>query len=227
MIEILLLSALAWGGVTQQDAPPQYSTTVALMDGIWLLNESLSQDPREVMQQAMRQGGRGRRGAGGGRGGMGGGSGGGGGGRGGMGGGSGGGGGGRGGMGGGRGERPDGAGGFARGWAFTERVEIKTEESGLTMKNHSGNARFLRVDGTWGEYKLPDGNRAEVKSEWSSGKLVVTTRMERNGTEVENVELWEVLPEAGRLVLTVQLQMPGQQETVAVRRVFDRADKEE
>ena len=68
MIEIPLLSALAWGGVTQQDARPQYSTTVALMDGVWLLNESLSQDPREVMQQAMRQGGRGRGGAGGGRG---------------------------------------------------------------------------------------------------------------------------------------------------------------
>ncbi len=221
MIEILLLSALAWGGVSQQDVRPQYSTTVALMDGVWLLNERLSQDPREAMQQAMRQGGRGR---GGGGGGMGGGRGGGGGG---MGSGRGGTGGGGAGTRGGRGGRADRAGGIAGGWAFTERVEIKTRESGLTMTNHSGNARFLRVDGTWGQYKLPDGNRAELKSEWESGKLVVTTRMERNGAEVENVELWEVLPEVGRLVLTVQLRLPGQQEPVSVRRVFDRADRQE
>lgn len=218
MLELLLLSALAWSGAAQQEARPQYSTTVALMDGVWLLNEGLSQDPREVMQQAMQRGG--------GRGGMGGGRGGAGGGRGGMGGGRGGAGGGRGGMGGGRGGRPEG-GGFARSWAFTDRVEIETEESGISMKNQSGNRRFLLVDGTWGEYKLPDGNRAEVKSEWKSGKLVVTTRMERNGREVENVELWEVLPEEGRLVVMVQLQLPGRQEAISVRRVFDRADKQE
>ena len=40
--------------VVQPGAMPQFSTTVSLMAGTWLLDEQLSDDPREAMREAMR-----------------------------------------------------------------------------------------------------------------------------------------------------------------------------
>ena len=50
---LTLGAATQQGGVPQQDEQPQFSTTVSLMEGTWLLDEQLSQDPREVLREAI------------------------------------------------------------------------------------------------------------------------------------------------------------------------------
>ncbi len=228
----ILIATVMIGGVLQQDVKPQFSTTVSLMAGTWLLDEQLSQDPREAMRDAMRGGrggmrmGIGGRPGGGGGGGGGGGrpGGGGGGGRPGGGGGGGrpGGGGGGGRPGGGGGGRPDpGAGGGpGLGWAASKEIEITSKDPGLMMANETGLLRYVLADGLWVERKLPDGSRAEIKSEWADGKLKITTAVDRG---FKTTETWEVLPEADRLVLILQIESPRLDDPISIRRVFDKA----
>ena len=208
----ILIATVMIGGVLQQEAKPQFSTTVSLMAGTWLLDEQLSEDPREAMRDAMRGGRGGMRMGGGGPPG-----GGGGGGR------PGSGGGGRpggGGAPGGGGGRPDpGAGGPGLGWATSNEIEITSKDPGLMMANETGLLRYVVADGLWVERKLPDGSRAEIKSEWADGKLQITTAADRG---FKSTETWEVLPEADRLVLILEIESPRLDEPISVRRVFDK-----
>ena len=209
----ILIATVMIGGVLQQEAKPQFSTTVSLMAGTWLLDEQLSEDPREAMRDAMRGGRGGMRMGGGGRpGGSGGGPPGGGGGGGGRPGG--------GGAPGGGGGRPDpGAGGPGLGWATSNEIEITSKDPGLMMANETGLLRYVVADGLWVERKLPDGSRAEIKSEWADGKLQITTAADRG---FKSTETWEVLPEADRLVLILEIESPRLDEPISVRRVFDK-----
>ena len=208
----ILIATVMIGGVLQQEAKPQFSTTVSLMAGTWLLDEQLSEDPREAMRDAMRGGRGGMRMGGGGPPG-----GGGGGGR------PGSGGGGRpggGGAPGGGGGRPDpGAGGPGLGWATSNEIEITSKDPGLMMANETGLLRYVVADGLWVERKLPDGSRAEIKSEWADGKLQITTAADRG---FKSTETWEMLPEADRLVLILEIESPRLDEPISVRRVFDK-----
>ena len=208
----ILIATVMIGGVLQQEAKPQFSTTVSLMAGTWLLDEQLSEDPREAMRDAMRGGRGGMRMGGGGPPG-----GGGGGGR------PGSGGGGRpggGGAPGGGGGRPDpGAGGPGLGWATSNEIEITSKDPGLMMANETGLLRYVVADGLWVVRKLPDGSRAEIKSEWADGKLQITTAADRG---FKSTETWEMLPEADRLVLILEIESPRLDEPISVRRVFDK-----
>ncbi len=217
----ILIATVMIGGVLQQEAKPQFSTTVSLMAGTWLLDEQLSEDPREAMRDAMRGGRGGMRMGGGGRpGGSGGGPPGGGGGGGGRPGSGGGGRPGGGGAPGGGGGRPDpGAGGPGLGWATSNEIEITSKDPGLMMANETGLLRYVVADGLWVERKLPDGSRAEIKSEWADGKLQITTAADRG---FKSTETWEVLPEADRLVLILEIESPRLDEPISVRRVFDK-----
>ena len=225
----ILIATVMIGGVLQQEAKPQFSTTVSLMAGTWLLDEQLSEDPREAMRDAMRGGRGGMRMGGGGRpGGSGGGP-----------------------PGGGAaagdpvvvaaagdpvvvaadnpaaavllaagGGRPDpGAGGPGLGWATSNEIEITSKDPGLMMANETGLLRYVVADGLWVERKLPDGSRAEIKSEWADGKLQITTAADRG---FKSTETWEVLPEADRLVLILEIESPRLDEPISVRRVFDK-----
>ena len=216
---LTLGAATQQGGVPQQDEQPQFSTTVSLMEGTWLLDEQLSQDPREVLREAIgeagrrgpnRMGGGVRPGGGGGRPG---------------------GGGGRPGGGSAPGGRPPGGAGRSMpdagqagrpglGWAASNEVEITSKDPGLMMANDSGLLRYVVADGLWAERKLPDGSRAEIKAEWAEGTLHITSVADRG---FKSSEVWEVLPEADRLVLIIQFESPRLDEPVSVRRVFNKA----
>ena len=88
------------------------------------------------------------------------------------------------------------------------------------MANETGLLRYVLADGLWVERPLSDGSRAEIKSEWADGKLKITTAAERG---FKTTETWEVLPEADRLVLILQIESPRLDESISVRRVFDKA----
>jgi hypothetical protein len=219
------------------------------LQGHWVLNRELSEDPRAKMQEAMRSGGRGggMGGPGGGMGGPGGGGmggpgggmggpGGGGMGPGGMGpggmGGRGGSAGGRGGSGGsgGPGGGPGGPGAMALAGTLTAHtldIEIGGAELLITQhlraRDGSEDKQSRLVDLTGRKVKL-EGGSAESQAKWKDGKLVVESKGERGTTK----ETWVLVQEPRRLEIKTHLQMQGPSggSGVDVRRVFDAAPGE-
>jgi hypothetical protein len=106
------------------------------------------------------------------------------------------------------------------GWAASTELEIISKDPGLLMANETGLSRYVLADELWKESKLPNGSRAEVTSEWAEGKLQITTAVEGG---FKTTETWEVLPEAHRLVLMLQIETQRLDEPISIRRVFDRA----
>ena len=185
--------------------------------GRWTLNNELSDDAREKMQQAGRDrhGGPGGRGPGGG-GGMGGP-----------------GGGGMGGPGGGSGERPGGGMGAPGGQGHAgggddpretmravlepaEELTVAQSDVEISVDERYGRMRRLHPDGK--TYKTDNG-ASELKSYWKDGKLVVETKRERGSV----VETWERIPDGSRLIVTVRLE-GGPGGKLELKRVYDRAE---
>ena len=185
--------------------------------GRWTLNNELSDDAREKMQQAGRDrhGGPGGRGPGGG-GGMGGP-----------------GGGGMGGPGGGSGERPGGGMGAPGGQGHAgggddpretmravlepaEELTVVQSDVEISVDERYGRMRRLHPDGK--TYKTDNG-ASELKSYWKDGKLVVETKRERGSV----VETWERIPDGSRLIVTVRLE-GGPGGKLELKRVYDRAE---
>jgi hypothetical protein len=184
-----------------QPAPPRAAERPDL-DGVWTLNEELSEDPREKMHEAMRSG----RGKGGGRGGPGGG----------MGRGGGGGGGGRGGMG-----DPE---QMRRRMEDRERaarrLEIRGADPGIVIRYADGSERTLFPDGKRHRRETGVGD-LETTARWKSdGRLVVKARTER-GQEIE--ETYEIEPYAHRLHVTVE-SAGGRGPKFSFLRVYDFVD---
>jgi hypothetical protein len=186
--------------------------------GRWILNEGLSDDPREKMSEAA-SGGHGSGGEGaGGRGGFG------------MGGG-------RGGSGmGGHGGRYTGGGGGAGGHGPGRRGEsgesgtpneliwdvrhlVVTETPGkdatLLIERADGGSRVLHTDGRKVEEETGAGTM-KVKAKRRGSTVVVDTEYP-NGREV--VETWEILTETKSLIVTTKVS--GKRGTFAFRRVYD------
>jgi hypothetical protein len=106
------------------------------------------------------------------------------------------------------------------GWAASTELKITSKDPGMMMANETGLSRYVLADELWKESKLPNGSRAEIKSEWAVGKLRITTAVEGG---FKTTETWEVLPEAHRLVLMLQIETQRLDEPISTRRVFDRA----
>ncbi len=185
------------------------------MTGHWVLNEELSEDPREQMrkrfQARARVGGAGGGGRGGG--GAGGAGGGGFGGRG--GGGAGGGGFGRPAGAGGRGGQ-QGAGGRGQGGGGFDELTIEHQEPTFSITDSEDRSRTFRTD--WKSWHALE--RGEVKTAWKKGKLVVE---QRNQQDRKTTSKYSINPD-GQLVIAVTISM-GQAGPVTFDRVYDRVDE--
>jgi hypothetical protein len=180
--------------------------------GRWILDEDLSEDPRQKMQQAMQER---RRGGGGGPGGWG-------------------------GLGmpaGGRGGWPGGGGrgggrGMGRGRPGEERTESRRppllsffSAKDITIANVEPSVAIVEPDGLVRTLQ-PDGEKHDV--EHAEGK--VTARWMDDALDVETTsgrgtvkETWTVAPDTGQLTVLVEIGSRGPMSAVTVRRVFDRA----
>jgi hypothetical protein len=183
--------------------------------GTWRLNEELSEDPRQKMQEA--GGGRGGRGGGGmGRGG--GGAEGGGGGRGGMGGGSG-----RGGMGGGGGRHGGGDSGEGSGdrvarlsenLAAQKVLAISHKDPQLVVTDLNGRARTFFTDARKVEEERSEGT-AKIQAKWNDRSIVVVTKL----GEREITETYERAADGARLFLTTKID--GGHAPFSYRRIYE------
>ncbi len=200
----MVVLCLLPGGILASEERPDFT-------GSWVLNEELSENPRDKMRQSM---GGGRSGGGGmGGGGRGGGSGMGGGGR---GGGSGMGGGGRGGSMGGSGmggDREAMRQRFADAAAKAARLEI-TQGEELSILYADGSLRVVPVDGEAGD----------IKSHWKGDRLVVELKGDGGRQIKETLQLAE---DGARLHVTTRMSGDLNRPTISFLRVYDMAVAEE
>lgn len=200
------------------------------LSGEWILNEELSDDPRQALRRMrIARGGAGDGGfsgrggnvgrGGGGRGGggaaVGGGAGGGG--RGGAGGAGGGGGGqgppGLGGPGGGRGG-PPGIGGGAN--AGADALSIRMLDGGVRITDSRGVALVLKTDREWYEV----GERREIQAFWKKAKLVTRNRGRGEALFIQEYSI----DKKGQLVVLNQIQFGGDGGTASYKRFYDREE---
>ena len=186
------------------------------MSGNWVLNEELSEDPREQMRkkfQARARGGGGGRGAAGGLG------------RGGAGGVGRSGGGLAGGVGGRSGAgrqpgagRPGGPAGGGRGATAGgfEELTIEHDEPSVSITDSEGRRQTLQTD--WKDWHPTRGG--EVKAEWKKRRLVV---QRRNQEDRKTTSKYSINPD-GQLVIAITISL-GQAGPVTFDRVYDRAEE--
>ena len=201
---------------------PGFSQNPIDLNGIWILNQEESQDPRAVMMSAMRRRASAREGGprGGGGGGVRGGaptpgsSG-----RGGIGQPPGGaaGGGGRGGAAGaggfGRGQGGDGRGMF--GGAAVQRLIIEQEGNGVRFLAAAGQERVVTVGD-----KTVSPRGAEVTAEWKKNRLVVTSK----GEQGKLTERYQLRDEGQRLIVEITVPARNRMPAFTFKRVYDRAE---
>ena len=188
------------------------------LEGIWVLNYDLSDDPQEKMAGMREQGGRGGFGGGGRR--PGGGGGGRGGGRGG------------GGFGGGRGsgggqfdpnrmERMQAA--MQLVMQASARFTITQREGEVVITDKDGVVHIMRTDGRTTKRMIGNGIQVERKTEWDDGRLVVETDV---GSGSQVTQVYELSAEGTQLRVTSALENSRVGRNIEIRRVYEAAEDE-
>jgi len=166
------------------------------LSGQWTYNQDLSDDAHEKMREAMERRGGGRGGSGGG------------------------------GMGGpGSGMGGPGGPGMQSGddhseamrsvFEPSEELAITQSETEIVIEEKFGPARSLHPNGK--AYKTQNGT-ADLKAQWTDGKLVVETKSGRGG---KLVETWGLVPDRSRILVNVRLE-GGFGPPLSLKRVYDR-----
>lgn len=223
---LVLASLSVVSSVLADDATETLPTEVDVsaehpdFSGDWVLNDKLSDDPREKMRELLKsqrgRGGRGGRGRGGGFGAGGGGAGG----RGGFGGG------GQGGPGGRRGGRggEDGPPGGPM-QAPPKEIQISHDEPLIILRHGVGPLaveQLTRTNGTRFQRQTPRGE-IEATASWDqAGRLEVHLGKDDSGP----TETWELVADGERLFITQEFG-PDKDKRVQIRRVYDRVDETE
>lgn len=227
LVAVLVSLAMGEPAEAQRGGAPSVD-----LGGEWILNEELSDDPRQAMRRMrIARGGAGDGGfsgrggnvgrGGGGRGGGGGavGGGAGGGGRGGAGGGAGAGGaGGQGGPGlGGPGGGQGGSPGIGRGASVgADALSIRMLDGGVQIADSRGVALVLKTDREWYEV----GERREIQAFWKKAKLVTRNRGRGEALFIQEYSI----NKKGQLVVLNQIQFGGDGGTASYKRFYDRKE---
>lgn len=201
VIPLLAVVFLYFATASFLHASPLQEALAEGMAGDWILNEDLSDDPGEKMQEMMAQRGGGRGGGEGGGAGRAGGA-----------------------RDGGRRGGAGGAGGGRGGGGPMGSLAMRSPE--LHIEASNGNLTLQGAQGPSHTIAINQENPAEAADAselayWDGPRLVV----ESTGAEgPPRREVYELVADGGRLVVTLETQLPGAEETFAIRRVFDRAE---
>ncbi len=200
---LVALAAVALSG--SQPARSEEPEPRPDLSGTWVLNEELSEDPREKMQEAMSERGRGggfsARGGAGGFGGRGG--------------------------GGGFGSRGGGGGTRGRGDSADDKMRARAEAYETLTIQHQDPELLITLADDHQQELFTDGRKVETwrgteSAKWQKdGALTVTTKSEQGKRKTS----WQLSEDSSRLTLTSELPGRGPMPSITFDRVYDRANK--